>query len=99
MKMIFRAVVASAVALGVTTGAVAAPRTATLQVENVGCVTCVPIVKRMLSRQAGVSKVAVVEKDGTATATILFEDSKVSAKALATAVSDAGYPAVVKRVR
>lgn len=99
MKLFIRASVASAIVFGLATAASAAPRTATLQIANVSCVTCVPIVKRMLTRLSGVSKVTVVEKDGNATASIAFEDSKISADALASAVSDAGYPAVVKSIR
>ncbi|MDT7531280.1 cation transporter [Sphingopyxis sp. SE2] len=99
MKTVIRTVLTAAAVMGVTSGALAAPRTATLQIKNVSCVTCVPIVKRTLSRVSGVTKVAVVEKAGIATATVSFDDAKVAPAALAAAASEAGYPAVVKGVR
>ena len=95
MKDLFRAtLVLSALALGAT-AATAAPRTIKLAVENVSCVTCVPIVKRTLARQPGVSQVAVVERGGMATATVTFDDEKVTADALAGATTNAGYPSRV----
>lgn len=99
MKIATRIALTAAAAMGLAQGASAAPRIATLQIQNVGCITCVPIVKRTLSRVSGVTKVTVVEKNGTATATVAFDDSKVAAKALAAATVDAGYPTVLKRVK
>lgn len=98
MKSLFRAAVAlSALTLG--GGAFAAPRTATLEVQNVSCVTCAPIVKRTLSRISGVSEVAVVERGGMATATVTFDDEKVTTEALVQATTNAGYPSTVKDVK
>ncbi len=97
MKILLRAAVVAA-ALVVAGGAFAAPRTATLEVENVSCVSCAPIVKRTLSRISGVSHVAVVERGGMATATVTFDDEKVTAEALTQATTKAGYPSTVKEV-
>ena len=98
MKTLFRTVVTLA-ALTLTGAAFAAPRTATLEVQNVTCVTCAPIVKKTLSRISGVSQVAIVERGGMATATVSFDDEKATAEALAQAVTNAGFPATVKDVK
>lgn len=98
MKTLFRTAVTIA-ALTLAGGAFAAPQTATLDVENVSCVTCAPIVKRTLSRISGVSQVAVVERGGRATATVTFDDEKVTAEALAQATTNAGYPSTVRDVK
>ena len=97
MMTLFRTV-ATVAALTLTGTAFAAPRTATLEVQNVTCVTCAPIVKKTLSRISGVSQVALVERGGTATATVTFDDEKATAEALAQAVTNAGFPATVKDV-
>lgn len=97
MKTAVGAAVTASILL-IAGAAIAAPRTATLQVENVSCVTCAPIVKKVLSRMPGVSQVAVVERGGTATATVSFDDSTVTAEALAQATTNAGYPSTVKEV-
>ncbi|TDW25243.1 mercuric ion binding protein [Rhizobium azibense] len=76
--------------------AVAGERTATLDVENVSCAVCAPIVKRTLSRMPGVRQVALVEQDGTATATVSFDDEQVTQEALAAAVTNAGFPTQVQ---
>lgn len=98
MKTLFRAAVTVA-ALALASGAYAAPRTATLEVENVSCVSCAPIVKKTLSRISGVTHVAVVERGGMATATVTFDDEKATAEALAQAVTKAGFPGTVKDVK
>ncbi len=99
MKTLLRTAVAAAALLLAAGGAMAAPRTATLQIDNVSCVACAPIVKRVLSRMPGVSQVAVVERAGMATATVTFEDATVTAEALAQATIRAGFPASVKEVK
>ncbi|MDZ4365433.1 MAG: cation transporter [Afipia sp.] len=98
MKTLFRSVVAAA-ALTISGAALAAPRTATLEVQNVTCVTCAPIVKKTLSRISGVSQVSIIEHGGMATATVTFDDEKATAVALAQAVTNAGFPATVKDVK
>ena len=68
-----------------------------LDVKNVSCVTCAPVVKRAIGRVAGVTSVTVAEKaDGTAIATVVYDDAKVRPEALAQASTDAGYPARVR---
>lgn len=75
----------------------AADRTAVLDVQNVSCVTCAPIVKRAIGRVSGVTGVTVTEKaDGTAVAIVAYDDAKVGPEALAEASTKAGYPARVR---
>ena len=77
--------------------ALAAERTATLEVKNVSCVTCAPIVKRAIGRVAGVTGVIVAERpDGSAVATVTYDDAKVRPEGFAQASTDAGYPARVR---
>jgi len=95
MKTLFR-IALTASALMLAGGAMAAPRTVTLEVENVSCVSCAPIVKKALSRVPGVSQVTVVEADGMATATVTFDDEKVTPEALTQATTNAGFPSTVK---
>lgn len=95
MKMLIRAAL-TASALLLAGSAFAGERTVTLAVENVDCVTCAPIVKRTLSRLPGVSRVAVAEQAGAASATVSFDDGRVTPEALATAVTNAGFPAHVR---
>ena len=95
MKTLFR-IALTASALMLAGGAMAAPRTVTLNVENVSCATCAPIVKRVLSGIPGVSQVTVVEDSGMATATITFDYGKVTPEALNQATTNAGYPSTVK---
>lgn len=99
MNTLFRTVTATVLLLAAGGAAMAAPRTATLQIENVSCVACAPIVKKVLSRMPGVSQVAVVERAGMATATVTFEDATVTAEALAQATTKAGFPSRVKEVK
>lgn len=77
----------------------AAPRTATLEVQNMSCVACAPIVKRTLTRMEGVQQVSVLERAGAASVTVLFDDEKVSAEALARATTNAGFRSRVKDVK
>ena len=76
--------------------AFAADRTATLDVENVSCVTCAPIVKRTLSRVPGVSRVVVTERAGAAVAVVTFDDQRVTPEALAVATTNVGFPSQVR---
>jgi mercuric ion binding protein len=98
MKTFLRTVTAASVLMPAG-HAFAAPRTAILEVRNVSCVTCAPIVKRTLTRLSGVVQATVVEHGGVATATVTFDDDKVAAEALSQATTDAGYPSSVKEVR
>lgn len=76
--------------------AFAAERTVTLDVENVSCVTCAPIVKRTLSRVPGVARVVVTERAGAAVATVTFDDQRVTPEALAVATTNVGFPSQVR---
>lgn len=90
--------------LALTTGlllaagsALATERTLILDVENVGCVTCIPVVKAAIGGVAGVSSVTVVEEGaGRAVATVTYDDEMAAPEALALASTNAGYPALVR---
>ena len=82
--------------LAATGSALAAERTVTLDVENVSCVTCAPIVKRTLSRVPGVIRVVVTERAGAAVASVTFDDQRVTPDALAVATTNAGFPSHVR---
>lgn len=71
----------------------AEPRTVTLGVEHMTCAACPITVRKALSHVAGVSASTVDMKSHTATVT--FDPTRTSAEALATAVSQAGFPAKV----
>lgn len=71
----------------------AAPRTVTLDVSGMTCVTCPITVKKSLSRVDGVESVKVSFKDKQAT--VVFDDSKTTAEALTLATSNAGFPSTV----
>lgn len=77
--------------------AFAAERTVVLDVQNVGCVTCAPIVERAIGSLAGVTSVEVVEEElGEAVATVIYDDELVAPEAFMQASTDAGFPAVVQ---
>ncbi len=95
MKHLLRTDLLSAT-LAAAGSAFAAERTVTLDVENVSCVTCAPIVKRTLSRVPGVSRVVVTEKSGTAVAAVTFDDQRVTAEALAVATTNVGFPSQLR---
>lgn len=92
MTSITRLAAALSLVLASSAIAFAAERTATLEVENISCVTCAPIVKRTLARLPGVSRVAVVEGSGTATATVTFDAARTDVAALVQATTNAGFP-------
>jgi mercuric ion binding protein len=72
----------------------AAEKTVTLAVENMYCAACPHTVKASLEAVPGVAKVAVSYKDKTATVT--FDDAKISVNALTAATTNAGYPSAPK---
>jgi periplasmic mercuric ion binding protein len=77
--------------------ALAAERTVVLDVQNVSCVTCGPIVEWAIGSLAGVTSVEVVEEVfGQAVATVIYDDELVAPEAFVQASTDAGYPAVVR---
>jgi len=73
----------------------AAERTAILNVDNMSCPTCAPIVKKSLMRIEGVIILDVSAE--TNTATVTFDDAKTSVAALIDATTNAGYPSRLAR--
>lgn len=74
----------------------AGQRVVTLDVLNVGCVTCGPIVTRALKSRPGVARVSVKEGFGAkATVRVVYDPRKVTPAALAKATTDAGFPAKI----
>lgn len=72
----------------------AGQRVTTLNVVNVSCVTCAPIVKAALSGIRGVTSVSVEEGSGaSAIARVVHDPRLVTPVALAAAVTEAGFPA------
>jgi mercuric ion binding protein len=94
MRSLLSAGVATAI-LFAPLAAHAAPKTVTLQVDNMTCATCGPTVKKSLARVAGVSDVVVSVEKGTATVT--FEDTQATVEALVAATTNAGYPSRLGR--
>ncbi len=95
-----RAALAVAAALFSIDTAQAAERTVMLDVTNVSCVTCAPIVRRTISRVPGVTAVSVdTGTAGRAVATVTYDDVRVTPAALAQASTNAGYPARVRASR
>lgn len=82
-------------ALTLASGLAAAPSIATLEVRNVSCASCAPIVRSALSRLPGVSSVSVSERAGAATARVAFDDALISTEAMRKATKDAGFPSTV----
>lgn len=77
------------------TNAAANTQSVTLAVKGMHCGTCPITVRLLLKNQAGVSKVEIDAK--AQTAKVEFDDAKVTPEALAKAVTEAGYPANVKK--
>jgi mercuric ion binding protein len=82
-----------------TSGKIAQPsagqRVATLDVLNVSCATCAPVVKRALSSLSGVSDVSVKVGGASATVRVVYDPRKITPAALAAATTNAGYPAEI----
>jgi len=71
----------------------AEPRTITMVVDHMTCAACPITVRKALSRVAGVAQSSV---DMTRhTATVTFDPATTNPKALAAAVTSAGFPAKV----
>ncbi len=84
-------------ALVLSSGAAfAAEQTATLEVQNVVCSVCPPVVKSIISGVPGVVEVSISDTTPIATATVRFENTKTNAIALAQATTKAGFPTKVK---
>lgn len=71
------------------------PRTITLSVEHMTCAACPITVRKALSHVTGVTQSTVNMEAHTATVT--FDPGKTTPEALATAVSEAGFPTKVLR--
>ncbi|BCX89838.1 periplasmic mercuric ion binding protein [Methylomarinovum tepidoasis] len=67
----------------------------TLTVKNMSCAMCKYTVENALKQVEGVQSAKVDMARGTAE--VVFDPARVSPERLAQAVSDAGYPAAVKR--
>lgn len=67
----------------------------TLTVKNMSCAMCKYTVENALKQVEGVQSAKVDMAKGTAE--VVFDPVRVSPERLAQAVSDAGYPAAVKR--
>ena len=83
-------VFAALVAILFVCPAVAGEKTVTLNVDNMYCASCAPVVKKSLSRVEGVTKVEVSRE--TNTATVTFDDAKTSVVTLIETTTNAGYP-------
>ncbi len=89
--------VAAAAALAIVLSpwaAGAAEKTVVLNVDNVTCELCAPIVKKTLSRVSGVKAVLVKEANAMsgAVATVTFDDTVTNVEVLVDATTKAGYP-------
>jgi len=69
----------------------AAERTETFAVENMFCALCPVTVKTAMERVAGVKDVSVSYE--TQSATVLFDPTIATPETIATASTNAGYPA------
>lgn len=89
--------VLAAAALFAGSGVHAAERKVTLVVKNMSCATCAPTVKRALTGVKGV-KAASIGKiaNGVGIATVVFDDARATPAQLASASTNAGYPATVR---
>lgn len=89
--------IAVLVALAATLGAPAwaALKTVTLSVPGMTCAACPIVVKKAISKVAGVKKVEVSFE--TREAVVTFDDARTSVQALVKATENAGYPSTVKR--
>lgn len=81
-------------ALAVTAGSQQSVRQVTLEVGNLSCGMCKYTVEKALKQVEGVKSATVDIDQGIAVVT--FDPDQVDAEALASAVSNAGYPASVR---
>lgn len=88
-----RLLIAALVSLIVSAAALAAERTATFTVENMTCSTCQLTIKVAVKKVEGVKLVGVNYERKTAT--VIYDDSRTTADAIAAAMNDAGFPATL----
>ncbi len=86
-----RFLIAALVSLIVSATAFAAERTATFTIENMTCSTCPLTIKVTVKKIDGVKDVQVNYERKTAT--VVYDDARTTADAIATAMNDAGFPA------
>lgn len=73
----------------------AAPKTITLDVQNMTCELCPITVKKALGKVSGVNAVRI--DFGNKTATVTYDPDKAQPEALTKATTNAGYPSTVKK--
>lgn len=96
MTKTFRAF-ALVISAGLSTMAMAAVQTVTLDVPGMTCSSCPITVKKALTKVDGVQQVkASFEKRE---AVVTYEDTKTSVEKLSLASTNAGYPATVKAAK
>jgi len=94
MSRLFAPAVALILFLGECGGAYATFKTVTLSVPDMDCPTCPIVLKKALSRVAGVSHVDVsLEKREVA---VTFDDARATPDQLTNATAQAGFPSAVK---
>ena len=71
-----------------------APRTVTLQVQNMTCETCPIVVRKALQRVPGVTSANV--DFALKTATVTFDPDQVKPATLTQATTNAGFPSTLK---
>jgi len=74
--------------------ALAAPRTVTLDIQNMTCAVCPITVKKALEHVSGVQQVSV--NYTSKTATVQFDDATATPDKLTEATRAAGYPSSIK---
>lgn len=81
-------------AIAVSSSAFGAPKTVTLEVPGMNCITCPITVNKALKKVDGVqeSKTDFATKE----AVVTFDDSKTSVAKLTQATTEAGYPSTLK---
>ncbi|MCO6440860.1 MAG: mercury resistance system periplasmic binding protein MerP [Nitrococcus mobilis] len=90
MDTIHRVLLAACLVFALVLPAGAAEQTVTLDVDNMTCTSCPYIVKKSLTRVAGVTAAAVSFEEKTATVT--FDDARAGITELSQATGEAGYP-------
>jgi mercuric ion binding protein len=86
--------IAALVALPVAALA-AAPKTVTLDVQNMTCPVCPITVRKSLEKVDGVGMVKVDSE--TKTATVTYDPDKAEPEALIKATTNAGFPSTLKK--
>ena len=95
MRQLFSCLVAIGILTTALPSAQAATRTATLEVKGMTCSTCPLTVRQVLLKSPGVSHAKVDLK--SAAATITFDDATTSVERMANAVTEAGFPAALRK--